>query len=228
MTNTAGTIIDTAREMAAPYGQGPMPIPEMALIRWLGMLDRRVVGQIAREAPESLSASGTADTVTAAENLTGYSLTAGGLSYRDFRYITSENITIPIRIVPLNQKIRPPSHPAAIVQGSKLYPCDPSGRDWLVNSGVGDSWWKVGDTFDWRYVALPTIPSTRASTLSSPDMCEQYFIASVYRMVLQLNRAPQDMVEVAVANETAAKSEMGISLMKAYPKQSSFGGYRTN
>ena len=34
-----------------------------------------------------------------------------------------------------------------------------------------------------------------------------------------------DMIEAAVLNEREAKAEMGISLMKAFDKQGSFGGY---
>jgi hypothetical protein len=231
MAITVSNVVDAAIEMAAPYGQGPMPIPQKALIRYLGVLDRRVVGQISREAPHLLSSAGTAIAVTTSGQTAGYTLTAG-LRHFDFWYRNSNEQVTPIRIVPEAELRNPPVHPAGVLRGSgsavKFYPADPQGTDWLVNSTYS-SWWAAdGDDILYRYITLPTAPTARTSTLSTPDDFEQYFVAVLYRLCLQLNRAPQDMIEAARIDEEVAKRDMGMSIMKARPVEGSFANYRVD
>lgn len=220
MTNSVGTLIDTALEMAAPFGQAS--IPQKALIRHLGLLDRKLAGKIAREAPGLLEAQATSVSITSVGNTGGYTLTSAALAYKDFVYEHSEDWFVPIRIVPDRERHNPPYNPAAVVFGGKLFPCDPTGRNWQVTN-PGTMWWRSGDSFGFKYIGLPTQPTGRASVLASPDMAEQYFLGVIYRLALQLGRAPQDMIQTALMMEEDLRRELGLAIMKYVPTKASFG-----
>ena len=206
MSLTPQTLIDNAYLLAYPNVDIGTTVGPGVLLAQLTQLDREVVHMYALVAPERMSTAGTPLTVSGALNRTGYTLTAADF-YTDFKWISVDHETFPIRICTEKDFDDSPSHPAGIVRGITFWPADPLRNRWVSDDArrvyVGN-----GDVIAYRYMTDAPAVTTMAQVLNSPDEAEHYLQWSLVYTVMLLGAATQEQLATAAAHRMEAKNEL--------------------
>jgi len=204
MALTPSTLITAAKRLT--FGvTGAQKIPDAMLLEEINHQEQIIVQMLSQVAPDLLSSVDGSETVTLVKNKAGYSLTAG-IAYRDFTHVDTDNQTYtPITVIQRQFRDKRVTHPAiTIVTGADaavIFPVDPNGDRWL--SGGTRTWFEdtSNHKIEYSYVATPTVATTLTSTLTSPDMSRQVFIAALELAVILTVPEAQDRRVAHVSNK---------------------------
>jgi hypothetical protein len=225
MAITAGSILDSARRQAYPWGQGPIKVSEAALLEHLSRLDYQIASKTSRAAPHLLAVQASAVAVgNLAATAAGYALQAGGLLYRDFEWEDKDGNFKPIRVVPELEFNAAPQHPAGVLRGGTFFPADPLNKHWEGSDSrvffKGD-----GDNIHYKYILIPTKLVDRTSTLASPDFAEQYFISSLASLLAALQPGvPSTFLSLLADIEGLAQRSLHFQVYQQSNPQTQSGG----
>ena len=217
MALTVSNLIDNALALAFPF------VPEYGvakgqLLRRLNALEQEIVLHYTMHAPERIALSGVV-IVDSANNITGHTLQATAQSMYDFKLFDGNGLfQANIRIVPDRQFDAPPVHPAAVIRGNTLLPCDPFGERWASTPNSRPWFRGDGDEIRYRYVPAPTQITTLSATLASPDEARQYIEHSLALQILVSTSAslpvPQEVIANVARSLESAKLDLALHSVK--------------
>ena len=224
MTLIAGDLLADAEALAYPYVNDRAVAPG-PLLRTLSTLDAEVTGMVVSVAPHLMTEDATPIDIVYATNPTGYTLEAAR-SYVDFKYESADKAFYPVRIVPMKHLDHAQQHPAAVVEGSTLFPVDTLANRWQDEAESRKFWLGDGDKLHYRIVAPNVQLTALADTLVSPDYARQYFTWTLtYSILLAFHGVegivPEDKLTAVGSAMAALQQSLWQSITNAAAAESS-------
>lgn len=219
MSLTASALITAAKQRA--YGSiGQQKVSDAMLLAELSSQDAMIFQEVSQLVPDLLATSTGNITVTFAQNSGGYTLTAG-THYRDFAHSDGQGNFVPLTMLRRQyQDYASLVHPAGMLSlaasgAGVFYPMDPSGNRWTL-AGTRP-WFDAGSSHlvKYSYVAVPTVLTTLASTVASPDMAREILVnALVLAIFLSVPKVPVERVQVLMEQLKTARQNLTFQLHK--------------
>jgi len=212
-------IVNDAIAMAYPYVWEP-GVNTQQLLRVLTVLDEDIVQLYSNQFPERLDA-GASITVVSSQNVAGYALQSTPVdTYGNFNWVDSQGIVWPISIVTSSRFDHPGQHPAAIVRGQTLFPCDPQEIGWTQPGQPRNFFIGNGDTITYRFLLQAVRIVSLSQNLASPDEHRDFFTTNLAMNIL-LNATgdprqpiPPEVLQMVVARAQQQKQDLLLGMMK--------------